>query len=167
MLDRRQVIIKLGELIYGKIAKDILTLLYNEGELTDEQIANRLGISVNDVRKILHKLYEHMLVKYKRTRDPNVGWYTYYWKLTDERPELILEDRKRKVIAKLKELLNYEESNTFFYCDNCKIRYTYNEALANLFQCPRCGNYLIEYDNTKIKEFLRELIDKLRNIRFD
>jgi len=42
-------------------------------EITDDEIANKTGIRLNSVRKILYKLYDHSLVSLRRTRDPNNG----------------------------------------------------------------------------------------------
>jgi len=39
-------------------------------EITDDEIANKTGIRLNSVRKILYKLYDHSLVSLRRTRDP-------------------------------------------------------------------------------------------------
>lgn len=164
---RKEILIEIGELALGKTAKKILELLLNEGEMTDEDIAKITGMSVNDVRRTLHKLFEMRLVKYRRMRDPKVGWYTYFWRVTDERPEIVIEQRKKKVINKLKELLTHEAENTFFICNRCNIRYTYNEALSNMFQCVKCKDYLEEYDNSKLVNTLKRLIKYLNNLRIE
>ena len=44
-------------------------------EITDDEIANKTGIRLNSVRKILYKLYDHSLVSLRRTRDPKTGWF--------------------------------------------------------------------------------------------
>ena len=167
MIRRKEILVELGELALGKAAKEILELLLNKGEMTDEDIAKATGISVNDVRRTLHKLFEMRLVRYRRMRDPKVGWYTYFWRVTDERPEIVLEHRKRKVIDKLKELLRHETENMFFVCNRCNIRYTYNEALSNMFQCPKCKDYLEEYDNSSLVNTLKKLIEYLSNLKIE
>lgn len=167
MIRRKEVLVEIGELVFGEVAKAILELLLDKGEMTDEDIAKAIGISVNDVRRTLHKLFEMQLVRYRRMRDPKVGWYTYFWRVTDERPEIILEQRKKKVIDKLKELLRYETENTFFICNKCNTRYTYSEALSNAFQCEKCGYYLEEYDNSSLINALKELIKYLNSLKIE
>ncbi len=167
MIDRREVLVQVGGLVLGEVAKMILELLLRRGEMTDEELSSELNMPVNDVRRVLHKLFEMQLVRYRRVRDPKVGWYSYLWRVTDERPEIVLEQRKRKVIEKLKELLRYETENSFFACPQCRARYTYGEALSSMFQCPTCGSYLEEYDNSKRVRALRELIERLASLKIE
>ena len=56
----------------------------NEGIETDEQIAEKTGIKLNIVRKILYKLYDMGLASYKRSKDPETQWFTYSWKFEKE-----------------------------------------------------------------------------------
>ena len=67
-------------------------------------------------------------------------------------------------LNKLRERLRYEETNTFYICPNCGIRFTFDEALENGFRCPRCGTSLEYFDNSKIVEFLRRKIAELEKI---
>ena len=51
---------------------------------TDEEIANKTGIKLNIVRKILYRLYDMGLASYKRSKDPETQWFTYSWKFEKE-----------------------------------------------------------------------------------
>ena len=42
----------------------------NDGIETDEEIANKTGIKLNIVRKILYRLYDMGIASYKRSKDP-------------------------------------------------------------------------------------------------
>ncbi len=50
-------------------------------EATDEELSEELGIKLNVTRKILYKLYDYRLASYVRTKDKDIGWYIYTWKL--------------------------------------------------------------------------------------
>lgn len=50
-------------------------------EATDEELAEATGIRVNTVRRILYMLNDEGLADFKRIRDPETGWYYYYWRL--------------------------------------------------------------------------------------
>ena len=60
---------------------DILSILNGTEEVTDEQLAEKSGMRLNVVRKILYKLYDNRLASYRRVRDKNTGWFVYFWKL--------------------------------------------------------------------------------------
>ena len=58
-----------------------------DGVETDEEIAEKTGIRLNLVRKILYKLYDLKLASYKRSKDPETQWFTYSWKF--EKDEVV------------------------------------------------------------------------------
>jgi transcription initiation factor TFIIE subunit alpha len=47
-----------------------------------------------ELRKLPNDLFEARLVKYRRARDENIGWYKYFWRVTDEPLDALLNDRK-------------------------------------------------------------------------
>jgi predicted transcriptional regulator len=67
-------------------------------EITDDEIANKTGIRLNSVRKILYKLYDHSLVSLRRTRDPKTGWFIFHWKLQPDQLEGFILSQKRRVL---------------------------------------------------------------------
>ncbi|QKR01019.1 transcription factor [Metallosphaera tengchongensis] len=152
------------------IAKDLLGddvldvfsfLLDNRSELTDEDMANKLNIKVNEVRKKLYLLAEHGLVSYRRTRDKETGWYVYYWKANVDQINELLLSRKREILNKLRARLEYESTNEFYICPEDKSKYTFEEAFENEFKCPKCGVQLTYYDSAKMKEFLESKIREI------
>ncbi len=64
-----KVAVALGE----QEAVTLIEHLKGVDEITDDEIANKTGIRLNLVRKILYKLYDHSLVSLRRTRDPKTG----------------------------------------------------------------------------------------------
>jgi len=147
----------------GEDAFDVVSRLKDDAETTDEQIATETGMRLNAVRKILYKLYDLHLASYRRTRDKQTGWFVYYWMLEPQRIHDLLHDKKKKVLARLEERLNYERANMFYHCNhNGCPRHTFDEAMANAFRCPICNNQLVHVDNTKIIQLLTKQIEILK-----
>lgn len=63
-------LMKVATSIGEEEAIKLIENLKNLDEITDDEIANKTGIRLNSVRKILYKLYDHSLVSLRRTRDP-------------------------------------------------------------------------------------------------
>jgi transcription initiation factor TFIIE subunit alpha len=132
-------------------------------EITDDEIANKTGIRLNSVRKILYKLYDHSLVSLRRTRDPKTGWFIFHWKLQPDQLEGFILSQKRRVLEKLNVRLEYEKNHDFYYCGSqeCK-RVPFEEAVELVFHCSGCGKPLAHADNDTMVERLSEKVDTLR-----
>ena len=141
----------------------LIETLKNSGETTDDEIANKTGIRLNSVRKILYKLYDHSLVSLRRTRDPKTGWFIFHWKLQPDQLEGFILSQKRRVLEKLKVRLRYEKNHDFYYCNTpeCK-RIPFEEAVEQVFQCSTCGKALSHYENEQIVKQLNAKVEQLR-----
>ena len=144
-------------------AVKLIEILKNPEEITDDEIANKTGIRLNSVRKILYKLYDHSLVSLRRTRDPKTGWFIFHWRLQPDQLEGFILSQKRRVLEKLNIRLGYEKNHDFYYCyaPGCK-RVPFEEAVELVFRCPTCGKPLMHYDNDKILGALSKRVDILR-----
>lgn len=144
-------------------AVQLVEHLKNIGETTDDEIANKTGIRLNLVRKILYKLYDHSLVSLRRTRDPKTGWFIFHWKLQADQLEGFILSQKRRVLDKLNVRLEYEKNHDFYYCNTlgCE-RVPFEEAVELVFQCSTCGKPLSHCGNEYIVEKLSEKVDQLR-----
>ena len=129
----------------------------DEGIETDEEIAEKTGIKLNIVRKILYKLYDLKIANYKRSKDPETQWFTYSWKFDKE--ELINQINKESEseLKALNDRLAYEENNMFFICPEGHVRYNFDEASDEEFLCL-CGEELQFQDNSEIITQLKENI---------
>ncbi len=129
----------------------------DEGIETDEEIAEKTGIKLNIVRKILYKLYDLKIANYKRSKDPETQWFTYSWKFDKE--ELINQINKESEseLNALNERLDYEENNMFFICPEGHVRYNFDEASDEEFLCV-CGEELQFQDNSDMIDQLKENI---------
>lgn len=154
------------EEILGEEGLKIINTLIGR-EATDEEIAEELGLKINIVRKILYKLYDYRLASYVRTKDKDIGWYIYTWKLDLPRVMDVIVERKRKVLEDLSNKLEYELNTVFFECTNDHFRIPYDIASERDFRCPQCEGSLQYTDNQKVVEALeteiRRLQDELEN----
>jgi transcription initiation factor TFIIE subunit alpha len=144
-------------------AVKLIENLKGADETTDDEIANKTGIRLNTVRKILYKFYDHSLVSLRRTRDPKTGWFIFHWKLQPDQLEGFILSQKRRVLEKLTVRLEYERDHDFYYCNTagCK-RVPFEEAIELVFHCSTCGKPLAHYGNEKIVERLTTKVKQLR-----
>ncbi len=130
-------------------------------EATDEEMAEETGLKLNVVRKILYKLYDHRLASYIRTKDKEIGWYIYTWKLDLSRTGDILKERKRRMLEKLTQRLEYEASHVFFSCKKDESKVPFDIASENNFKCPQCEEIMDYADNQNVVIYLEQEIKKL------
>ncbi len=144
-------------------AVKLIEHLKNVDEITDDEIANKTGIRLNIVRKILYKLYDHSLVSLKRTRDPKTGWFIFHWKLQPNQLEGFILSQKRRVLEKLNVRLEYEKNHDFYYCNTpgCR-RVPFEDAVELVFHCSTCGRPLVHCENGKIVQRLSDRVEQLR-----
>ncbi|MFP4111953.1 MAG: hypothetical protein ACLFPQ_06820 [Candidatus Woesearchaeota archaeon] len=147
-----------------------ITLLLNQNEeLSEIKLSTLLKTEVNETRRILYKLHHQNLVSFKKKKDEESGWYTYYWKLNMSRMNVLVENVSATAIRNLNNRLKKEKTTQFFECrDNC-VRLDQDAALIHNFKCPECGQVLMLEDNTKkilkLQENLREIktVFKMQN----
>jgi len=156
-------LMKVAEALGEEEAVKLIETLKNSDETTDDEIANKTGIRLNSVRKILYKLYDHSLVSLRRTRDPKTGWFIFHWKLQPDQLEGFILSQKRRVLEKLNIRLEYEKNHDFFYCHTpgCR-RIPFEEAVELVFRCSTCGKPLMHYENGKIVQSLTQKVEQLR-----
>lgn len=127
-----------------------------DGVETDEEIANKTGIKLNIVRKILYRLYDMGLASYKRSKDPETQWFTYSWKFEKEEViNRIIKDSE-DYLKMLNDELDREENNMFFLCPQGHVRLDFDDASDYEFECPVCDEELEFKDNADTIEQLKE-----------
>jgi transcription initiation factor TFIIE subunit alpha len=157
-------LIKVANLFGGEEAVTVVKSLKKLGEGTDETITNDCGAAVrlNNVRKVLYKLYDHGLVSCTRVRDEKTGWFIFYWRLQPDQLDAFIRSRKRRALDKLQQRLEYERGHTFFVCKtDTDVRITFEEAMESSFKCSKCGNQLQNLENTGEVAFLETKIQRL------
>ncbi|MEM2192386.1 MAG: transcription factor E, partial [Candidatus Hadarchaeales archaeon] len=139
------------------VAKAIL-----EEELTDDELAKRVGLQINLVRKILYDFYENRIAVYRRTRDEKSGWYIYHWKLDPQRAIEYLKERQLQLLHKLEEALEKEKNTLYFSCNDGCQKVSYDIAIENDFKCPKCGKMLKQYDNSAVISSIERRVEAIR-----
>jgi transcription initiation factor TFIIE subunit alpha len=159
---KRKELLELAMEIGGDEAVEIVKALEKKKEATDEELAEITGIRINNIRKILYEFYDIGIADFKRIRDKETGWYYYYWFLETKRLNEIIRNRKMKELEELRKMLEQETGEIYYWCGKPgHPRLTFDEAMEYQFQCPICGEILMEHDNSAIIEELKKRIEAL------
>lgn len=151
------------EIIGDEIVIKIIKELNTKSEITDEELASKFEVRLNDIRKILYKLYENNLASFRRLRDKNTGWYIFFWSLTPENIAYLIKSKNKQVRGILKERLEYEKNHIFYKCPNNCGACTFEDAMEVGFKCVKCGAPLYNSPNTDTINVLKEKIEILTN----
>ncbi len=159
-------LIKIANLFGGEEAVTVVKSLKKLGEATDEMITNdckgEKEVRLNNVRKILYKLYDHGLVSCTRVRDEKTGWFIFYWRLQPDQLDAFIRSRKRRILDKLKMRLDFERNHSFFTCKtDPEVRVTFEESMESSFKCAKCGNQLQSSENGDMIGVLETKIDQI------
>jgi len=133
-----------------------------DGEVTDEELAETLDLELNDVRRALFILYENDLAAYRRVRDEDSGWLTYLWTFHYENIPENLEEEMHRLVDALEGRVEYETEHQFYLCENCSLRFEFEEAMEFGFECPECDTQLEAMENTRMVEAMEWRLDQLR-----
>jgi transcription initiation factor TFIIE subunit alpha len=147
--------------VAGANSLDIIGELSIENEMDEFSLAERLGMDVKTVRKILYRLYDTRLVSFRRIKDEETGWYIYLWKFDEGKLGVLVHRMRREKVDKLRSRLDYEKENQFFICENGCTRITFSDALELGFVCNQCGSKLDFQDNSNL---IKQLEDHLKEI---
>ncbi len=164
------VLQKVATVIGGPEAVQVVMVLKKLREATDDQILASIGedaetdIKLNDVRKILFKLYNHSIVQCDGVRDEATGWFIFRWSLQLDQVEGFIKNQKKRVIRLLQTRLDYERAHDFYHCSTptCE-RLPFEEAMEYVFRCPTCDKLLQYFDNAKIIAVLETKLTQLEN----
>lgn len=140
----------------------LVRLILGKENVSEFKIAEKLNITVNQVRNMLYRLNEHDLVSFTRKKDKEKGWYIYYWTFDIPKARHLIIERKQKKIADLKKMIAEETTTTFFVCPNKCVRIPTEQALEIEYKCPICNSLLKEEDTRQLIEKAKEKIEKLR-----
>lgn len=148
--------------LVGEHALPVIEFLRGKTRISEFIIAEELGLEINETRHILYKLLEHNVVSFIRKKDRIKGWYICYWDLNERMVPQLKKKMDLEKLEKLEQRLAQEESRQFFLCPNGCSRMDFDEGMENNFTCPECGRILLQQDNTRTVEFLKQRIGELR-----
>ena len=158
-----RILYAIASIVGGEGAEAVVKEMSDGKEITVENLALKTGIQINQVRKILYRLYSRSLVTSKRFRDPETGWFIFQWKLQPELVEGFVQSTKQKILRRLQARLDFEKGRQFYHCgnDDCP-KLSFDEAMESVFHCPKCDRILRPYDNDAIIGALEKKISEIQ-----
>ena len=162
-VDTEDPFIKISSLIGGEEYNQVAKALLKSEDSTDEEIAIATGLRINIIRKVLYDLFGKALITGIRVKDEKKGWFVYRWRARKDEVDNFIENQKKKIVERLQQRLDYENSAEFYHCGNedCQ-KLTFEKALDLSFKCPTCGKLVNITKNEKLKKSLQAKIDHLR-----
>ena len=144
----------------GDRAVDIVKILYKKPQ-TDEKLAEKLEMKINEVRRALNMMNGHGITKYDVTKD-NSGWLIFTWRVDAEKLSEYANVHKNVPVAA--EAVLPENCNDFFLCKKCyennMIVLPFDSAIEYSFKCSDCGSKLDMVDRENAKLFIKSLKSK-------
>lgn len=161
-VDYEDSFVKIAGLIGGEEYLKVARALLNIEDATDEEIASATGLRINIVRKVLYDTFGKALITGVRVKDEKKGWFVYRWRAKRDQVDNFIENQKKKILDRLRKRLQYEESTEFYHCGNqdCP-RVTFEQSVEMFFKCPNCKGLLNVFDNSKVKQTLRQKIEQI------
>ena len=155
--------------IGGPEALGIYKILKNKENVNEFEIAEKLKLTINQIRNVIYKFEHHNLVSSNRKKDRKKGWYIYFFTFNKKEVENLVIRIKTEKINKLKKQLTRETSHEYYMCPNQCMRVTTENALEHGFRCIECNSLLqtekIEKNIIKLKKDLEgyeQEIEKLK-----
>lgn len=151
--------------IESEEALPIIKFVINKRNVSEFKIADKLQLSINQVRNLIYKLNNYNLVTYVRKKDKKKGWFIYYWTFHVKEALSSLEGMKSSRIEGIKKKIEEESSTSFFSCPDKCSRVDFETALENNFKCVGCGKVLKEESNVKEIGVLNKKLKVLEKTR--
>ena len=82
--------------VVGDEAVRLVDLIKGKKNVSEFKIADKLKITVNQVRNILYGLNSRSLVTFTRKKDKKKGWYIYYWTFDEKKARDVIIEIKEK-----------------------------------------------------------------------
>ena len=140
------------DLVVSIASEDItplIDLMWGKENVSEFKLADKLEITVNQVRNMLYKLHSNNLVEFTRKKDKRKGWYIYYWTFNLRVALTLLVSMKKEKIALLKNKLSQKQVIDYFNCPKKCVVFKYDVAMEYEFKCPECGNILVKLDTKR------------------
>ena len=119
-------------------------------DLSDEDLAKKLKIKISDIRSTLNHLHNLGVVQYRRHKDSETGWFSYYWSLNVIKMKSWVEGQ-----LSTSALPDDIETSEYYFCNRCGpgAVYSFVSATDYSFRCPNCAAALAFLDDDCMKEF--------------
>ncbi|MCX8174666.1 MAG: hypothetical protein N3E51_00460 [Candidatus Micrarchaeota archaeon] len=130
----RQKLIEMG----GENTIDVIREF--DKDMSDEELARRTGIKASDVRVVLNRLHTEGIFSYTRVRDKDSGWYSYIWKMNEDKLREVVSGGEGAGAERTEEYGDKE----CYVCPACgeKKLFDFETASEMKFKCSECGAFL-------------------------
>lgn len=162
MTSINELIGDLIEELAGKESVSLINRMWNKENISEFKLADRLKLTVNQVRNMLYKLHSRGVVSFTRKKDKKKGWYIYYWTFDLKKALDLLKLLNQNKIHGLEEKMARRQTEDYFACPGKCVVFKYPSAMENEFKCPECGNVLQRMDTKKEVMQIKKDINKLR-----
>ncbi|MBI5148944.1 hypothetical protein HZA33_04665 [Candidatus Pacearchaeota archaeon] len=157
-----KLLIKLVEPIIGKNNLILIDLLKDKKDVNEFKLAQKVGLTINQVRNLLYKLYSHNIVSFVRKKDKRKGWYIYFWTLNKHKVLELAKNQGLKELEQLRHTLKSREHKRFYICKECGIELAEENALHNEYLCTECGQLLhLKEDKAHLNDVIKQ-IDRVK-----
>ena len=140
----------------------LYNLIWNKKNVSEFKIAEELKLTINQIRNILYQFSTYNLVCSTRRKDREKGWYIYYWTINLNELRLLLVQRKKANLERLREELDTEKDNKFYICSRDGTKLELEEAMEQNFKCQECESVLVHSNNQKRIESINAEIEETR-----
>lgn len=147
--------------IAGPEGLPVYKALKDKENVNEFLIAEKLHLTINQIRNILYKFDAHNLVSSTRKKDRKKGWYIYFWTFLEDRASQVYVTLKRNRMKHLEVRLEREKAHQFYLCVNRCTRVSVEAAMENQFMCVECGQLMSPEDNTKTINRIEKEIEEL------
>ena len=148
--------------IGGQEALDVFKLLNGKKDVSEFVLAEKLKLTINQIRTILYKFEKYNLITSIRKKDNTKGWYVYYFTFEEGKAFDAIKQYKVRELEKLKLQLDRESTHQFFSCAKKCTRLTFEAAMEHQFQCLECGQIMNPEDNSKIIHKMKNDIEAMK-----
>lgn len=156
------------EEIAGKEGIAVYKVLKNRQNVNEFDIANKLKLTINQIRNRIYKFEKYNLLNSVRKKDRKKGWYIYFFTFNNNEAEKLVIRLRQDKIKKLENLLKREAEHDFYTCPNQCIRVALENAMENNFMCLECNSLLQpekkEKNIKKIESEIKQLKEELKRI---
>ncbi len=155
--------------IAGKEGLPVFKILKDKENVNEFTIADKLKLTINQIRNIIYKFEQYNLVTSTRKKDRKKGWYIYFFTLNKKQTEDLVVQLKENKTTILKRQLDRETAHEFYTCPNRCMRLTLENAMEHNFMCSECGSLLEPEEKEKnmqrINKQIKDLEDELKKFK--
>ena len=150
----------------GEDAVRLAVLMAKQGNVSEFEIARSTRLDIQTVRNTLYKLHSSNLADYKRVKDNKEGIYISYWTFNKATAKELFTKLQKEKLQRFRERLEAETSNAncYFICPSACTRTDFAMAEQQRFRCEECGELMMQDDNTRTIDVLREKIREIEAV---